>query len=578
MYPNLSALESDAKRMVLNAKHFNPKGTPLYEDAERVRKTASNFMTKHNPAYRDPQYVAMATPLPDDVFSDGYRMPPPLEVDYLREEPPLEPVPVQMDDAVLEPTLTGEAADEDPDARSLQRKTFQQAQEMIIDDLMTFTEYAPFRFGLANVDRDDLQIFTPFVNLPSRTLLDYYQVIKRPVSLKSIAKRVRGAHGRGAATGVTDFSTWAAFEEEVGYIWKNARAYNEDGSEMFNLAADFEEVFKEKMAEAKAVVEQPPAQTLKLKVAQSGIKIKLGAARESPNSTPGPASTPGDDRQTPGVIVHNEALERQQKLVSAGMNGVRTARHLANGSGVSSTAIPSLTTHKSSRSTSAASPPRQANGIKTEGQSPAPAPAHNVRLHSRAHMLVSAHALVLIAQSHSYAGQGSSLDGPPSGMIPSKYRPSGERKDAPNLASLTRSEPSDYILPSLLISSHPALGLPKPFSIRIPASSSAYHQSVTITLPDTHYILRFIPQLPEAVTTRPYRLFVTVNGNRASEVKAMAPAERDKNRPLFEGRLEIGAVNKIEVELLAGKPSAGGRGKEEVQWEKITCFVHVMRS
>jgi hypothetical protein len=148
------------------------------------------------------------------------------------------------------------------------------------------------------------------------------------------------------------------------------------------------------MIEAKSLVEQPPAQTLKLKVAQprqSGIKIKLGAARESPSSTPGPVSTPGDDRQTPGVIVHNEALERQQKLVTAGMNGVRTSanstkRNLLNGSGVSNTPIPSLATHKSSRSTSAASPPRQANGIKTEGATQSPAPtahtapaAHNVR-------------------------------------------------------------------------------------------------------------------------------------------------------------------------------------------------------
>lgn len=134
------------------------------------------------------------------------------------------------------------------------------------------------------------------------------------------------------------------------------------------------------MIEAKSFVDQPPAQTLKLKVAeprQSGIKIKLGAARESPSSTPGPVSTPGEDRQTPGVIVHNEALERQQKLVAAGMNGHRASannRNLLSGSGVSNTPIPSLTTHKSSRSTSAASPPRQANGIKTEGATHSPAP------------------------------------------------------------------------------------------------------------------------------------------------------------------------------------------------------------
>jgi hypothetical protein len=90
--------------------------------------------------------------------------------------------------------------------------------------------------------------------------------------------------------------------------------------------------------------------------------------------------------------------------------------------------------------------------------------------------------------------------------------------------------------------------------------------------------LRFIPQLPEEVTSRPYRLFVTINGARASEVKASAPAERDKSRPLFDGRLDVGAVNKIEVELLAGKPGVNSRGKEEVQWEKITCFVHILRS
>jgi hypothetical protein len=163
MYPNLSALESDAKRMVLNAKHFNPKGTPLYDDAERVRKTASNFMTKHNPAYRDPHYVAIATPVPDDVFSDGYSMPPPLEVEYVTEEHHpaqalMDPVPMQSgtmeDTPVPEPTVNSEPADEDPDSRSLQRKSFQQAQEMIIEDLISYTEYATLlHFGLTNVEQ-----------------------------------------------------------------------------------------------------------------------------------------------------------------------------------------------------------------------------------------------------------------------------------------------------------------------------------------------------------------------------------------------------------------------------------------
>jgi hypothetical protein len=64
--------------------------------------------------------------------------------------------------------------------------------------------------------------------------------------------------------------------------------------------------------------------------------------------------------------------------------------------------------------------------------------------------------------------------------------------------------------------------------------------------------------------------------------------ERDKSKPVFDARLEKGGVNKIEVEVLAGKNNAayvpvnGEAGpqepkKKDVQWEKITCFVHVLR-
>jgi hypothetical protein len=54
-------------------------------------------------------------------------------------------------------------------------------------------------------------------------------------------------------------------------------------------------------------------------------------------------------------------------------------------------------------------------------------------------------------------------------------------------------------------------------------------------------------------------------------------AERDKSRPVFEARLERGTVGRIEVEVLAGKGTVGKGGKEEVEWEKCTIFVHVWR-
>lgn len=60
------------------------------------------------------------------------------------------------------------------------------------------------------------------------------------MSLKKVAKQTKGIRGRNEVTGVTEFKTWDAFEEEVSYIWRNARTYNEDGSDMYLLANEFE--------------------------------------------------------------------------------------------------------------------------------------------------------------------------------------------------------------------------------------------------------------------------------------------------------------------------------------------------
>ena len=80
----------------------------------------------------------------------------------------------------------------------------------------------------------------PFLNLPSRELRTYYQVIKHPQCFKGLQKLVRGIRGREKPTGVSLFKSWQAFEDEASIIWKNARLYNEDGSEIFQLATDFE--------------------------------------------------------------------------------------------------------------------------------------------------------------------------------------------------------------------------------------------------------------------------------------------------------------------------------------------------
>lgn len=78
----MTALESDLKRMVQNAKEFNLTSSKVYEDAERIRKALSNFMPKHNPAYKDQDYRALPTPIPGETNEefDGSQFPvPPTE-------------------------------------------------------------------------------------------------------------------------------------------------------------------------------------------------------------------------------------------------------------------------------------------------------------------------------------------------------------------------------------------------------------------------------------------------------------------------------------------------------------------
>lgn len=86
----------------------------------------------------------------------------------------------------------------------------------------------------------EYQYFEAFTYLPPRSLKDYYEIIAEPLSLKALDKQVRGQHGRGAATGVSDFKSWSQFEDQASLLWKNAYHYNEDGSDISELAAELE--------------------------------------------------------------------------------------------------------------------------------------------------------------------------------------------------------------------------------------------------------------------------------------------------------------------------------------------------
>ncbi len=62
----MTTVESDLRRMILNAKSFNEKSSQVFSDAEKIRKAVSNFMVDNNPAYQTKDYKPFPTPVPED--------------------------------------------------------------------------------------------------------------------------------------------------------------------------------------------------------------------------------------------------------------------------------------------------------------------------------------------------------------------------------------------------------------------------------------------------------------------------------------------------------------------------------
>ena len=162
----MTAVESDLKRLVQNAKAFNDDESQIFQDAERIRKLVFNFMKVNNPAYKeDPNYSAVATaiPKPDAKIAiaptqnGAHVKKSEAEVPVSRqaiEKPKLTATkkssePPDRKASVAPSATTGDAeqdGDDDEEAGdgeielNLEGKTFQEAQQAIISHLLRYTD------------------------------------------------------------------------------------------------------------------------------------------------------------------------------------------------------------------------------------------------------------------------------------------------------------------------------------------------------------------------------------------------------------------------------------------------------
>lgn len=153
VYATITQVESDFKRMVQNAKDYNTTGSEVFEDAERIRKLVYNYMKINNPEYStNPNYTSFPTPIPQNADGaangnavNGRKSATPAQP--RKSTAPASSEPPDRKASVAPSATTGDAGDwaENASGVDFTGKTLQQAQQMIIRELLEYTdeEYVP---------------------------------------------------------------------------------------------------------------------------------------------------------------------------------------------------------------------------------------------------------------------------------------------------------------------------------------------------------------------------------------------------------------------------------------------------
>ncbi|OAX84494.1 hypothetical protein ACJ72_01135 [Emergomyces africanus] len=593
-YPCLTPVESDLRRMVSNAKYYNDKGSMIFSNAERIRKLVANKMPEINPAYNDPNYAPFATPLPEEDAegkgdSENRSPEPENEEDDGGEE--------EKKSATQTPALDVPVESNENETFNFEGETFESAQEKIIAGMIRLK------------DSDGEEVFFPFLSMPDRNLYkDYYEIIKHPVSLRAILKLVRGTDRRKNSTKTTPFKTWDAFEEEVSYIWRNAREFNEDGSEIVSLAGSLEEYFRRLIAEARKQVPEPPP-TTNGDGTVPRIKLRIGTTK-TPEPAPqkltlrfpgkvGDQSTDMEHRQG-GVSIDNEALRRQQEHVKASSNGLDVPdrptplrRNLRDRSGSGTRAASTRSTRSQEQEqqpsvATAASPSRSSSAVKIEGTGVStPNLGRLASQESIKHLQDVQHRIA------SGSAEPSKIMTPSANAIPNNNTQAllqsfGSRSHsylspAPAVSpmnSRVRQPGKVPLISNVRLFSHPNLDLRQSFLLDIPPSPNQTQQSITINLPAKSHILCISPTIMPSSLQRQTQLTVTLGNQRLSPM--LSPSRTmDPSKPYYEVRLGIG-ITKIDIEMSAGATVRGESGLkspgQETEYERLTVYANLMRA
>ncbi|KAJ5728561.1 uncharacterized protein N7483_003069 [Penicillium malachiteum] len=463
---------------------------------------------------------------------------------------------------------SSESEDEAEPETEFEGDSMQTAQDKILTEL--------FRLK----DEDGEEVAYPFVGKPDRALYrDYYEIIQYPVSLRSIQKKVRGTDGRKKGTGMTAFPTWQSFADEVSYLWRNAREYNEDGSEIAALAGVMEEYFDQRVAEVRRIVPDPIQVDGHPELPRIRLKVGKNQSESGPQrltlKMAGQTFEPPKDNKTPsGVTVDNDSLKRQQELIrTESMSQEADTHHLTPrtrslrgqkiGSPKSSTGTTPSTTEQSHGATGV----RDASGgIKSETP------------------LTSSQRFDMRGPSHGPSGVPSDSAG---GLFPhdnlifnanilrlqlAHMQPPVEKSPIDSIWRRAGQDATSALIRNVQIATHSSLSLKDGFYLNIPPSSKLSQQTIAIPLPSSHTLLTVKPTLILGSVQRQVKMIAHMGMQHLHPTgEALTPA--------YDIQLHPG-ITRVDFEAIAGPargaPKSGPPGSE-VDYERVTIFFNLLR-
>ncbi|KAJ5491559.1 hypothetical protein N7539_003126 [Penicillium diatomitis] len=430
------------------------------------------------------------------------------------------------------------AEDQEPE-EDFEGDSIQTAQDKIMAELLRLK------------DDDGEDVAYPFIGKPDRNLYrDYYEVIHHPTSLRTIQKQVRGTDSRKNPSRTTAFPTWKLFEDEVAYIWRNAREYNEDGSDISNLAGILEFL------------------GLTMKVTGQTSETP---AKEEDTPTGAYVGDTSNKQRADTARTHSTSQETDAHRTSPRHRSLR--RNVASPSKSNATITPSPADQPSETS---AMPKAAFNRVNSEvaGQAPQPsetadAPHGGDNAPSETHesKTTSDDLEIFNLKSDYNLLTLITAPGPASAPPPAPFNA---------LESIVRRPGEDArsaLIRNVHVFTHESLNLNHSFNVHFPASNTLTQHSMTITLPATHNLVTIKPTVMQSSEQRHVKLVARVGMQRLHQ-SANDPTGMTFDLPLPPG------LTTVHLEAIAG-PERGvariGPSGSDIDYERVTIFFQLLQ-